>query len=339
MASLLDIKRRIRSVKNTQQITKAMKMVAAAKLRRSQDRILGTRPYALELAKVTAKLAQAARAQSSDGGADPDPDHAPEWSLDEDAAAAGEVSGEEDPGDEAAPGGPHPLLQVRPEEKVLLVVVTGDRGLAGAFNASILRRVRQTLNRWDSLELLLLGKKGADYFARREVPVRQAFRDLFSNVTYEVAREIAEDVGEAYSRGEYDAVYVVYNRFESVMRQEVTEERLLPIPVEPGGAPAGEAGPAATGEAGEEPGDYLFEPSPEEILADVLPRYLTFQIYRVLLESQAAEHAARMTAMDSATNNAGEMIEKLTLTYNRARQAAITTELIEVVSGANALEG
>lgn len=336
MASLLDIKRRIRSVKNTQQITKAMKMVAAAKLRRSQDRILGTRPYALELAKVTAKLAQAARTQSLDGPLEGDLDPVEDWSLDEGAAGTVVAPGD-DVEEPAAGGGPHPLLQVRPEEKVLLVVVTGDRGLAGAFNATVLRRVRQALGRWESPELLLLGKKGADYYARRDVPVRKAYRDLFSNVTYEAAQEIADDVGEAYSRGEYDAVYVIYNRFESVMRQELTEERLLPIPVGPEET-SGEAG-AATGAAGEEPGDYLFEPSPDEILADVLPRYLTFQVYRVLLESQAAEHAARMTAMDSATNNAGEMIEKLTLTYNRARQAAITTELIEVVSGANALEG
>ncbi|MFP3939056.1 MAG: ATP synthase F1 subunit gamma [Thermoanaerobaculia bacterium] len=335
MASLLDIKRRIRSVKNTQQITKAMKMVAAAKLRRSQDRILGTRPYALELAKVTAKLAQAARAQAPDGELESAPDGGPEGAAPE----PGVAPGGEGPDDEPAGGGPHPLLQVRPEEKVLLVVVTGDRGLAGAFNATVLRRVRQLLGRWESLELLLLGKKGADYFARRDVPVRDAYRELFSNVTYEAAQEIAGDVGQAYSRGEYDAVYVVYNRFESVMRQELTEERLLPIPVGPGET-SSEAGAATgAGGAGEEPGDYLFEPSPDEILADVLPRYLTFQVYRVLLESQASEHAARMTAMDSATNNAGEMIEKLTLTYNRARQAAITTELIEVVSGANALEG
>lgn len=338
MASLLDIKRRIRSVKNTQQITKAMKMVAAAKLRRSQDRILGTRPYALELAKVTAKLAQAARARSPDGDVDHDADRDLDRGTSDAGVSPGEAGTGEEGGEAAAGGGPHPLLQVRPEEKVLLAVVTGDRGLAGAFNATVLRRVRQVLGRWESLELLLLGKKGADYFARRDVPVRDAYRDLFSNVTYEAAQEIAGDVGQAYSRGEYDAVYVVYNRFESVMRQELTEERLLPIPVGEGGGPAGEAG-AATGAGGEEPGDYLFEPSPDEILADVLPRYLTFQVYRVLLESQAAEHAARMTAMDSATNNAGEMIEKLTLTYNRARQAAITTELIEVVSGANALEG
>jgi F-type H+-transporting ATPase subunit gamma len=317
MANLLDIKRRIRSVKNTQQITKAMKMVAAAKLRRSQEQILGTRPYALELAKVTAKLAQGARAAALDA---------------EDLSEA-----EMEAGAEAR--GVHPLLEVRPEEKVLLLVVTGDRGLAGSFNANVLRRSQQTLRRWSDLELLLLGKKGAEFFGRRSTAIRGAFRDLFTEVTYERAREIADDVARAYAERQYDAVYVIYNQFKSLLQQELTEERLLPIPVGDAGL-----GAEAAGEAGEsarrEPGtDYLYEPSPDSILAHILPRYVTFQIYRVLLESQAAEHAARRAAMDSATNNAGEMIEKLTLSYNRARQAAITTELIEVVSGANALEG
>ena len=313
MPSLLDIKRRIRSVKNTQQITKAMKMVAAAKLRRSQERILGTRPYALELVKVTSKLAQGARAAALDAEMDE-----PEEDLES--------------GDEAATG-VHPLLAVRPEEKVLLVVVTGDRGLAGSFNANALRRARQAVGRWGNVELLLLGKKGADFFGRRRVPIRRAYRDLFVEIRYGAAREIAEDVARAYAAGEYDAVYVVYNRFVSVMRQELTEERLLPIPIGPDSGRTDESAGSVAGT------DYLFEPSPEAILAQILPRYVTFQVYRVLLESQAAEHAARMTAMDSATSNAGEMIEKLTLHYNRARQAAITKELIEVVSGANALEG
>ena len=301
MANLIDIRRRIRSVKNTQQITKAMKMVAAAKLRRSQDRILATRPYALELRKVVAKLAQAQA-----------------------AASQGE-------GDESAA---HPLLRVRPEEKVLLGIVTGDRGLAGSFNATVLRRAQEEIRgRGGQADLLLLGKKGADFFGRRSTPVRSSHRDLFSNVTYEEADEIARDLATAYASGEYDAVYVIYNEFKSVMQQELTVEQLLPIPVDAEGA-QGES--AVAGSPGT---DYLFEPSAGSILADILPRYVSFQVYRVLLESQAAEHAARMTAMDSATKNAGEMIDKLTLTYNRARQAAITTELIEVVSGASALEG
>jgi F-type H+-transporting ATPase subunit gamma len=322
MANLHDIKRRIRSVKNTQQITKAMKMVAAAKLRRSQDHILATRPYALELAKVTAKLAQAARAAEAEA------DAAVETEDFEDDAAWG------DGADATGGGARHPLLQVRPEEKVLLVVVTGDRGLAGSFNANVMRRARQTIGNWENVELLLLGRKGADFFGRRKTRIRESHRGLFADVRYETAKEIADDVAKAYAEGEYDAVHVIYNQFKSVMQQELTEERLLPIPI-------GEAAEKAGGAPGADhaPADYLFEPSPEAILAQVLPRYLTFQVYRVLLESQAAEHAARMTAMDAATSNAGDMIEKLTLNYNRARQAAITTELIEVVSGANALEG
>jgi len=316
MANLLDIKRRIRSVKNTQQITKAMKMVAAAKLRRSQDRILATRPYALELAKVTAKLAQAAR-------------H-PE--VDDELEA--ELLEAEEADEERAEGEGHPLLQVRPEKKVLLAVVTGDRGLAGSFNAAVLRRAQTVIRGWEEAEvdLLLLGKKGADFFGRRSTPIRKAYRELFTEVTYQQATAIADDISQAYAAKEYDAVYVIYNQFKSIMQQELTEERLLPIPV------AGED-EAEGVEVGMPGGSYIYEPSPEGILTEILPRYINFQVYRVLLESQAAEHAARMTAMDSATKNAGEMIDKLTLSYNRARQAAITTELIEVVSGANALEG
>ena len=282
MPNLIDIRRRIRSVKNTQQITKAMKMVAAAKLRRAQDRILATRPYALEIRKVIGNLA--ARAEELE----------------------------------------HPLLDTgREEKKVLLLVVTGDKGLAGSFNAYVLRKAEDLLERWPEIELHLMGKKGTDYFRRREVAVREAFTSLFMNVEYADAERIARDVGQAFAEKEYDAVYAIYNRFEGVMSQVLTEERLLPIVA------------AETAEGGAR--EYELEPSPEEILEELLPRYLTFQIYRILLESQAAEHAARMTAMDSATKNASEMIDDLTLQYNRARQAAITTELIEVVSGANAL--
>lgn len=289
MANLIDIRRRIRSVKNTQQITKAMKMVAAAKLRRSQERILSTRPYALELGKVVARLADRQSDES------------------------------------------HPLLQQREEKRVLLVVVTGDRGLAGSFNATVIRRTSEVLKRYPEAELLLLGKKGADFFARRPVKIRNAYRSLFSNVAYEDARTIAQGIAKAYTSGEYDAVYLIYNEFRSILQQKLSEERLLPIsaPEVPAGTVVGAASEA----------EYLFEPAAGMILADLLPRFLAFQVYRALLESQASEHAARMNAMSSATKNAGEMISGLTLTYNRARQAQITTQLIEVVSGANALEG
>jgi len=289
MANLIDIRRRIRSVKNTQQITKAMKMVAAARLRRAQDRILATRPYALEIKKVIANL----------------------------AAHAGDRL-------------KHPLLEVRPEERVLLIVVTGDKGLAGSFNANVLRRATETIPRLKNVELLLLGSKGVAFFRRRPLKVRKGYTTLFSNVTYAQAEEIAADLRESYAAGGYDAVHVIYNKFKSIISQELTEERLLPIP-------AGEGSGAET--QGGQTREYLFEPSAAEILEELLPRYVTFQVYRILLESQAAEHAARMTASDSATKNAGEIIDRLTLRYNRARQAAITTELIEVVSGANALEG
>ena len=300
MASLIDLRRRIRSVKNTQQITKAMKMVAAAKLRRAQDQILATRPYALELRKVTEHLA---------------------------AVSAGEVE--------------HPLLTPAGGDdggeagsgKTLVLVVTGDKGLCGAFNAHVQRRAEQemaTLN--GGGEILALGNRGADFFTHRGSPMRGARRGLFKDLNYGTAQELAAEVSKAFSDGEYDGVYAVYNEFISVLSQRVSWERLLPIARED---VVGEEGGAADGDHR----DYLYEPSEAEILNDLLPRFVTFQIYRVLLESQAAEHAARMTAMDSATKNAGELIDALTLQYNRSRQAEITTELIEVVSGANALEG
>jgi F-type H+-transporting ATPase subunit gamma len=293
MASLIDLRRRLRSVKNIQQITRAMKMVAAARLRRSQDRILAARPYAIELRRVTANLAR-----TSSGG-------------------------------EAL----HPLLESRPERKVLVVPVTGDKGLCGAFNSNVLRRSDQLLRQLVAereLELLLLGKRGADYYARRKTKVRAAHRSLFTNVSYEAAAAIAETVVRELTGGEYDAVYVVYNQFVSVLTQKLTVEKILPV--EPEAAVAGAKQP-------ESAPDWIFEPSVEHILDQLLPRFVAFQIYRVLLESQAAEHAARMTAMDAATKNARELIERLTLTYNRGRQAAITKELIEVVSGAAALRG
>ncbi len=300
MASLIDLRRRIRSVKNTQQITKAMKMVAAAKLRRAQDQILATRPYALELRKVTEHLA---------------------------AVSAGEV---EHPlltpagGGEGGPAG---------AGKTLVLVVTGDKGLCGAFNAHVTRRTEHELAALNGGgEVLALGNRGADFFKHRGAAMRGARRGLFRDLNYGTAQELAAEVSKAFADGEYDAVYAVYNEFISVLRQRVSWERLLPIAREDVVSEEG-------GGADADHRDYLYEPSEAEILNDLLPRFVTFQIYRALLESQAAEHAARMTAMDSATKNAGELIDKLTLKYNRSRQAEITTELIEVVSGANALEG
>ncbi len=299
MASLIDLRRRIRSVKNTQQITKAMKMVAAAKLRRSQDKIVAARPYAEQLQKVTEHLAS----QSSGG--------------------SGEAA--------------HPMLESRPEKRVLLAVVTGDKGLCGSFNSNVIRRAEQVIAERNAeqgveIELLALGKRDAEYFSRRPTKVRAEHRNLFANVRKADADAIASDLSEAYVEGEYDAVYVVYNQFVSALRQDLMFERVLPVNPQD---------IESDDDAGhdEASADYIYEPSAEDILAELLPRFVSLQVYRVLLDSQAAEHAARMTAMDSATKNAKDLIERLTLIYNRSRQAAITTELIEVVSGAAALEG
>lgn len=301
MASLIDLRRRIRTVKNTQQITKAMKMVAAAKLRRAQDQILATRPYALELRKVTEHLA---------------------------AVAAGEV---EHPLLTPAGGGEGAAAEAG-SGKTLVLVVTGDKGLCGAFNAHVQRRTEQEMAALNGGgEILALGNRGADFFTHRGAPMRGARRGVFKDLSYATAQELAAEISKAYADGEYDAVYAVYNEFISVLSQRVSWERLLPIARED---VLGDEAASSNGHR-----DYLYEPSEAEILNELLPRFVTFQIYRVLLESQAAEHAARMTAMDSATKNAGELIDTLTLQYNRSRQAEITTELIEVVSGANALEG
>lgn len=290
MPSLIDLRRRIRSVKNIQQITRAMKMVDAARLRRAQDRILAARPYAVELRRVIAHLASR--------------------------------TGKEG----------HTLLaEGSGKGRTLLVVVTGDKGLCGSFNTNVLRRADRLLPQLRDPELLLLGKKGADYYRRRRWSIRAAHRGLFSNLTLETAERIAHDVAGAFVDGSYDEVFLLYNQFVSVIQQKLTHERLLPL-----------SGLLEEVEETAEQGastEYIFEPSADTILEAILPRFVTFQIYRMLLESQAAEHGARVTAMDAATKNASELIDRLTLTYNRSRQAYITKELIEVVSGAKALEG
>ena len=289
MASLIDIRRRLRSVKNSQQITKAMKMVSAARLRRAQDRAIAARPYAKALREVLASVSARIRELK------------------------------------------HPLLAEREEKRVAVLVVAGDRGLAGAFNANINRAVGQLLasKSWESVTLLPIGKKALDYWRRRKMTLAEkTYAGIFARVEYATAKEIADALAAAFAEGRLDAAYVVYNEFKSVLSQIVRVERLLPIA-------RGQAAIAEAPASGVEP---LFEPDPETILARLLPRYLEFAIFRILLESAAAEHAARMTAMDSASKNAGEIIDSLTLTYNRARQARITKELIEIVSGAAALE-
>jgi F-type H+-transporting ATPase subunit gamma len=291
MASLIDIRRRLKSVKNSQQITRAMKLVAAAKLRRAQDRVIAARPYSKALRDVLASVA--ARASSSS----------------------------------------HPLLEVREEKRVIVLVVAGDKGLCGAFNTNVNRKVTALLAErtgWESVTLLPIGKKALDFWKRRQWKLApKTYPGIFSRVEAAHAREIAQSLATELIENRIDAAYVVYNEFRSVISQVVRVERILPIvsaAVESAAAPQSA------------PLEYIYEPDPETILSRLLPRYLEFVIFRTLLESAAAEFGARMTAMDSASKNAGEIIDALTLTYNRARQARITKELIEIVSGAAALE-
>jgi F-type H+-transporting ATPase subunit gamma len=295
MASLIDIRRRLRSVKNTQQITKAMKMVAAARLRRAQDRAIAARPYARILREVLASVSARVRDLN------------------------------------------HPLLAEREEKRVAVLVVSGDRGLAGAFNSNVNRAVLQLLaeKSWESVTLLPIGKKAVEFSRRRRAKLAEkSYSGIFSKIEYGIAQEIAAGLSAEFGEGRIDAAYVVFNEFKSVISQTVRVERLLPIARVPKAPAAAEKDSAQAAPSAVEP---IFEPDPATILARLLPRHLEFAIFRILLESAAAEHAARMTAMDSASKNAGDMIDSLTLTYNRARQARITKELIEIVSGAAAL--
>ncbi len=286
MPSTIDIRRRIRSVKNTQQITKAMKMVAAAKLRRAQERMYAARPYAAGLRQVLASV-----------------------STRVDITA-------------------HTLLKVRePEKSVVVIVVTADRGLCGAFNSNVIRAAQNFIREqsFEGVELLTIGRKAGDFFRRRSTPIR---RNVFfaEALAINVAKEIADGLIKDFIDEKIDGVYVVYNEFKSLIAQHVRAERLLPI------AREFEADPNAPAI------DYLYEPGPEQILSDLLPKHIEFQLYRVFLESAAAEQGARMTAMEAATKNASDMINFLTLTYNRIRQASITKEIIEIVSGAAAAQ-
>lgn len=297
MPSLIDIRRRLRSVKSTQQITKAMKMVAAAKLRRAQERVVGARPYAKLLTDVLASV----------------------------TAHAGEVE--------------HPLLSTPEERRVIVVVVAGDRGLAGAFNTNVHRATALLLAKhpeWTEVRILPVGKKAVEYWRRRTIPFTdKTYSGIFADLKYAQGKEIASFLAQEFLEKRIDAAYVVVNEFRSILSQVVRTTRLLPLSAE---AAATKKGRADEGRGKAERPDYLYEPDAKTILAWLLPRYLEFTVFKALAESAAAEMGARMTAMDSATKNAGEMIDKLTLTYNRARQARITKELIEIVSGAAALE-
>ena len=304
MPSLIDIRRRLRSVRNTQQITKAMKMVAAAKLRRAQERVFNARPYAALMRETLANVVARLEANQQLG--------------EEDATA-------------------HPLLARRPERRVLLLVLSGDKGLAGAFNTNVVKAAQAFLEERAAQErqvgLIPIGRKGRDFFRRRR-DLEAEYVNIFARVDYAHAREIAGEVSRRYSDQRYDAIYLLYNEFKSVLSQRLVVERLLPldpIPPSPGEAPV-DHGQVDYGQV-----DYIYEQRPEGIYRQLLPRYVEVQVFRSLLESAAAEHAARMTAMDSATTNAAEMIERITLNMNRIRQAFITKEIIEVVSGAAAL--
>ena len=295
MPSLLDIRRRVRAVKSTQQITKAMKMVAASRLRRAQERIQHARPFATEMRRVLASLA--ARVDASE----------------------------------------HPLLDRRTTPraggKVLLIVVTADRGLCGSFNTNAIKAASTVIveNPSRQVALGLVGRRGRDYFGRRGFEVMLEQVNIFASLKFDNAKNIADAAIEAFVEGRVDSVYLVYNEFRSVISQRVVVEPLLPIVQrdieQPEPAAAG-VGPKA---------EYLFEPAPKEMFSRLLPRYVEVQVFRALLESNAAFYAAQMTAMDAATRNSAEMIEQLTLYMNKVRQAAITREIIEVVSGAEAL--
>ena len=286
MPSLIDLRRRIRAVKSTQQITKAMKMIAASRLKRAQDRVVAARPFAQRMLRVLNGLVSRVEQDS------------------------------------------HPLLHVPATDgRPLLIVITGDRGLSGSFNSNVIKAAGQFIvneGRDRQIALGLIGRKGREFFRRRGFDVRYEAVGIFQRLSFNEAKEIANVAIDEFTSGNASSVYLVYNEFKSVMTQRIVVERLLPIPRLEGGE---DAGPAV---------DYLYEPEPQTIFRDLLPRHVQVQVYRALLESNAAFFAAQMTAMDAATRNSAEMIDNLTLYMNKVRQAAITREIIEVVSGAAA---
>lgn len=288
MPNLKDIKRRIRSVKNTQQITKAMKLVSASKLRKAQQAILKSRPYAIKMKDVLHHLAARCNHDL------------------------------------------HPLLDVREGNRHLLLIITADKGLCGGFNGSIIRKTAQYLKDNAQIEssLIIAGKKGNDVFRNRPVNIMQDIIGWTKDFDYLKAQAIGDNLATLFSEKKVDKVSMIYNEFKSVMQQEIVVEQLLPV------VPEKMALKDDTFIV-----DYIYEPDEETILDKLLKRYMTVEVYRAFLESSASEHGARMTAMDSATRNAGEMIDGLSLTYNKARQAYITKELIEIVNGAEALKG
>jgi len=289
MASLKDIKKRISSVKNTQQITKAMKMVSAAKLRRAQDAAVSARPYAEKLQQVLSNLASREEADA------------------------------------------HPLLVQRGKGRALIVLMTADRGLCGGFTANVSkaaeRFIRANERGFEAYDLMITGRKGKEFLrSRLGDSIVKVHENIGANLNYKTAALIGQEIVNAFEDETYDAVFLFYNAFESAISQVVTLEQLLPIK------------PAADQSAAEDGTDYIYEPNRVQVLSQILPKMIEVQIFRGLLESNASEHGARMAAMDSASRNASEMIGKLTLQYNRARQAAITKELMEIISGAESVK-
>jgi len=293
LANLKIIRKRIGSVKSTQKITRAMKMVAGARLNRAQQRITALRPYAVSTIEVLSKVVNAA-----------------------------------ENGESAAMDFHHPLLERRPEKTRLLLVITSDRGLCGAFNTNICKKAeaawRESVAQGNQIQLAIIGRKGRDYFKRRGAPICHVFDSVWERLDMEQARRVARTVLAPFVKGEVDSISIVYNEFKSAMTQRVVEERLFPMG-------------SAEGELASSPGEFIFEPDQSALLERLVPMYVEISILRALYESMASELGARMTAMDAATKNASEMIGALTLKYNRVRQAAITTEILEIIGGAEAL--
>ncbi|AQG78002.1 ATP synthase F1 subunit gamma [Spirosoma montaniterrae] len=294
MASLKEVRSRITSVNSTQQITKAMKMVAAAKLRRAQENITQFRPYAQKLKQMLGTVSAGAETATDS-----------------------------------------PYKQARPVERVLLIVVTSDRGLCGAFNTNVVKGALTLIDekyaaqaRSGNVEIMAIGKKGGEAFIRRGFRVNTAHMDVFTSLSFSRVKAAAEEAMNGFASGQYDAVEIVYNEFRNAAVQIVRTEQMLPIVPTPPAAAAGSATSVT---------NYLFEPSEEEIVTELIPKTLKTQLYKAVLDSNASEHGARMTAMDKATENAGELLKELRLVYNRTRQAAITTEILEIVGGAEAL--
>ncbi len=295
MATLLDFRRRIRSVKNTQQITRAMKFVAAARLRRAQEAALAARPYANELSRLLRSIM--ARIDEPE----------------------------------------HPLLAKRPEERILAIVLSGERGLAGAFNTNILRKANEFLRerRDKKLSLVPVGKKGRDSLKRAGFKFAAEYINVLAKVEFTTAREIAGLASELYAKEEIDAVYLIFSEFKTVVTANLKVEKLLPVEPEMAREPAKETAQESSTDQPRSRIDYIYEQPVDKLLASLLPKYIEAQLLRAMLESSAAEYAARMAAMESATRNAGEVIQALTLHMNKVRQAAITKEIIEIVSGAS----